>query len=65
MKLDASLYGEDLTRSSRLWIEDRGVRVRPRDIAAVPRIGIDYAGPAWARKPWRFYLRGNVAVSKP
>lgn len=65
MKLDKSFYGEDLTRSARLWVEDRGVRVRPRDISAVSRIGIDYAGNHWARKPWRFYIRGNPAVSKP
>lgn len=64
LKLDRSFYGEDVARSSRLWVEDRGVRVGLRDIVAAPRIGIDYAGPTWARKPWRFYLRGNPAVSK-
>ncbi|TSC72121.1 MAG: DNA-3-methyladenine glycosylase [Parcubacteria group bacterium Gr01-1014_38] len=64
MKLDGSLYGEDVTRSSRVWVEDRGVRVNPKAIVAAPRIGIDYAGPTWARKRWRFYLRGNPAVSK-
>jgi DNA-3-methyladenine glycosylase len=25
-------------------------------IQATPRIGVDYAGPVWARKPWRFVL---------
>lgn len=65
MRLDKSLYGEDLTRSSRLWVEDRGVRIRPRDVIAAPRIGIEYAGPLWAKKPWRFFLRGNPAVSTP
>ncbi|MDP3685562.1 MAG: DNA-3-methyladenine glycosylase [bacterium] len=65
MGLDKSLYGEDLTQSPRLWVEGRGARTRPRDIVAVPRIGIDYAGLHWARKPWRFYLRGNPTVSKP
>lgn len=65
MGLDKSLYGEDLTRSRRLWVEDRGVRVRPKDIVVSPRIGIDYAGPLWAKKLWRYSLRGNPAVSKP
>jgi DNA-3-methyladenine glycosylase len=29
-----------------------------------PRIGVDYAG-AWARKPWRYGLRGSHALSRP
>jgi DNA-3-methyladenine glycosylase len=41
-------------RASGLWIEDRGVRVPAKAIRATPRIGIDYAGPIWAKKPWRF-----------
>jgi DNA-3-methyladenine glycosylase len=41
--------------ASGLWIEDRGVRVPPRLIHATPRIGVDYAGPVWAGKKWRFY----------
>ncbi len=42
--------------SSGLWIEDRGVRIPGRRIAAGPRVGVDYAGPIWAAKPWRFTL---------
>ena len=38
------------------WIEDRGVRVPRRLVRATPRIGVDYAGPVWAGKPWRFYF---------
>ena len=43
-----------VTRASGLWLEDRGVRVPARIIRATPRIGIDYAGPVWAKKRWRF-----------
>ena len=39
-----------------LWIEDRGVRVPRRRVKVTPRIGVDYAGPIWAAKPWRFVL---------
>jgi DNA-3-methyladenine glycosylase len=42
------------TRASGLWIEDRGVRVARRLMQATPRIGVDYAGPVWAAKKWRF-----------
>jgi DNA-3-methyladenine glycosylase len=41
---------------SGLWLEDRGVRVAPRTIAAGPRVGVEFAGPVWAAKPWRFSL---------
>jgi len=40
--------------ASGLWLEDRGVKIPRGLIRATPRIGVDYAGPIWARKPWRF-----------
>ncbi len=43
-----------------LWVEDRGVRVPRREIVATPRVGIDYAGPEWAAKPWRFVWRRHT-----
>ncbi len=46
----------------RVWIEDPGGRIPRSAIASGPRIGIDYAG-AWARRPWRFWVRGNPCVS--
>jgi DNA-3-methyladenine glycosylase len=39
---------------SGLWLEDRGVRVPAALIAQTPRIGVDYAGPIWSMKHWRF-----------
>ncbi len=63
MELDKSFYGEDLTKSKRLWLEDRGEKIKKTEIIAGPRIGIDYAGPIWAKKPWRFYIKNNPFVS--
>lgn len=57
LKLNKSFYGEDLTRSRRIWLEDRGVKIRPADILATARIGIDYAGPYWSKRKWRFMLK--------
>lgn len=65
LKLNKSFYGEDVAKSRRLWVEARGVHFPRAKIIAGPRVGIDYAGPHWAAKPWRFYIKGNVAVSKP
>lgn len=46
-----------------LWVEDRGVRVPGRIVEATPRIGIDYAGPVWSMKHWRFTF--DSAALKP
>lgn len=42
-------------RSTGLWIEDRGVRIRPSGVMRSKRIGVGYAG-RWCHKLWRFYL---------
>jgi len=57
LQVDKSFYGEDLTQSSKIWLEDRGLTIKPSQIAATARIGIDYAGPYWSRRKWRFVLR--------
>lgn len=64
MRLNKSFYGEDLTKSKRLWIEDRGETARKADVVRTARIGIDYAGSYWSQKPWRFYIKDNPCVSK-
>ena len=54
--IDRKLNATAAAPTSGLWIEDRGVRVPRRLIHATPRIGVDYAGPVWAGKKWRFYF---------
>jgi len=49
--LDKSHYGEDLTTSNVIWIEDDGINLT---YISTPRIGIDYAGEPWISKKWRF-----------
>ncbi len=50
------LNGMAAAPASGLWLEDRGMPVRRGSIRISPRIGVDYAGPVWAGKPWRFVL---------
>ncbi len=64
LKLDKNFYGEDLIKSKRIWLEDRGERLKKSDIVADKRVGIDYAGEKWANKKWRFYIKNNKFVSK-
>jgi DNA-3-methyladenine glycosylase len=54
--INRSLNDRPLGAATGLWVEDRGIVVRPRDIARTPRIGIDYAEEHAAR-PWRFVVK--------
>ncbi len=56
--LDAEKLG-----GPKIWIEDRGIRFPDKEIAAGPRIGVDYAGEH-ALWPYRFYLKKSKWVSK-
>lgn len=53
-------YGADLC-GGRVFLVD-GPRHAP--VGCSPRINVEYAG-VWARRPWRFYERGNRFVSVP
>lgn len=55
--IDRALNGKSaVDPENGLWLEDRGVRVPRRLITATPRIGVDYAGPIWSQKHWRFHF---------
>ena len=56
LELNRTHNSLDATLGSTLWVEDHGLPVPLRQIQALPRIGVDYAGE-WAKKPWRFCLR--------
>lgn len=53
--IDRRFNARPASRAAGLWIEDDGFAVPGRSIRATPRIGVAYAGPVWAAKPWRFY----------
>ncbi len=55
-QIDKSLNNEDLTMSKKLWIEDRGIKIKPGQIKRGKRISIDYAGP-YKHKLWRFFIK--------
>ena len=45
-----------------IYIADDGCIIKPAEIAATPRIGVDYAAED-ALLPYRFYVKGNPYVS--
>ena len=54
--IDRRLDGSAVAPASGLHLEDRGVRVPRGWVRATPRVGVAFAGPVWAAKPWRFLI---------
>ena len=55
LKINKNFNKKKATRKTKLWIEDRGVKIKNSEIKRTPRIGVDYAGMC-AEKPYRFVL---------
>ncbi|HEX2853785.1 MAG TPA: DNA-3-methyladenine glycosylase [Opitutaceae bacterium] len=54
LEIDRRLNAKTADPATGLWLEDRDVRVPRSRVKITPRIGIDYAGPIWSTKHWRF-----------
>ena len=57
LKVDLDFNKKSISPESGLWLEDRGVETSKKEIEAKPRVGVDYAGPVWSRKLYRFLLK--------
>lgn len=53
--IDRRLNGRPARPENGLHLEDNGLTIPRRLLQSGPRIGVGYAGPVWARKPWRFW----------
>ena len=56
LKIDKRFNGKFASRRTGLWIEDGGVKISKGRIAKGKRVGIDYAGPIWSEKKYRFFV---------
>jgi len=76
LDIDRSLDGIDLSCDEWLWLAspasdpalqggDPGLLAVGERIVAGPRVGVDYAGPEWATRPWRFGIAGHPSLSRP
>ena len=61
LAIDKTFNNEDLL-GTRAWLEE-GKAFSDSEVASGKRIGIDYA-EEFAAKPWRFWLKNNLYVSK-
>ncbi|MES2470827.1 MAG: DNA-3-methyladenine glycosylase [Patescibacteria group bacterium] len=57
LHIDRRFNNKKAAKESGLWIEDRGEVISKKDILKLPRIGVDFAGPIWSKKKWRFRLK--------
>ncbi len=55
--IDMGFNGRPVSPRTGLHLEDLGIDIPRRRIGATPRIGVDYAGPIWSKKPWRFVAK--------
>lgn len=60
--IDRTLNRAAAAPASGLWLEDDGLVPPGTAVKCTPRIGIDYAGPVWASKPWRFVLQSTAGA---
>lgn len=66
LSIDRTLDGHDLTQGRALWVATGPAPDDARSgVVSGPRIGVAYAGPGWADRPWRFGLAGSASLSRP
>ena len=65
LAVDRDLDGVDLLRDDRLWLAEPAPDAPSFEVLSGPRIGVDYAGPEWAARAWRFGIAGSPALSRP
>jgi DNA-3-methyladenine glycosylase len=53
LHIDKAQHERPVAETSGLWIEDDGIVAPEHEVLRTPRIGVDYAGPDWAGRPYR------------
>lgn len=65
LDVDRSFTGTDLLQPGALWLAAPPQVVAARRIVTGPRVGVAYAGPEGASRPWRFGLADSRSLSRP
>ncbi len=64
LRIDRALNGVDLcNRHGELWIE-AGSSVPSRSVGRGPRVGLGNTPEPWKSKPWRYWVKDNLFVSR-
>ncbi len=59
LNITGKINNKILSPKNKIWIERPETLTRPHKIKRTPRIGVDYSGPIWSKKKWRFILIKN------
>ena len=65
LDVDRRHNGLDLVTDAALWLADDGTRIPQAAVVSGPRIGVEYAGPDWASRPYRLGIGVSPALSRP
>jgi len=57
LKIDKQFDKKIAHPQTNLWVENRNKSILKKDIIKTSRIGVDYAGPIWSKKLYRFVLK--------
>ncbi len=57
LQIDKKFNSKLAAPETGLWIEDCGLVVLNKNIIATSRIGVEYAGPVWSKKLYRFLAK--------
>ena len=60
LNVTGSFNGKNLHPLDSLWVEES--QGKPQQIFVGPRIGVDYAGPKWSQKPYRFWFSNSRGI---
>ena len=60
LRIDKKLNKKFASPKTGLWFEDRGDGIESYKVKSLKRIGVDYAGPVWSKKKYRFVLRAKI-----
>lgn len=61
--INGDFHNLDFIKSDKIYLEDRGEKIRPNDIISAKRVGVDYAKHC-KDYLWRFYIKDSEFVSK-
>lgn len=56
LKINKKFNGKKSSFLAGLWIEDRGIKFKGKEIKKTARIGVNYARPVWSQKKLRFHI---------
>ena len=65
LEIDRRYNAKPAIRQTGLYLLEAGVSLADNEIEITPRIGVDYAGPDWSKRPYRFRVKKEIIAEVP